>query len=654
MRALRHHVWDFLTQIGANRDDAWFLVGDFNELMSNSEKMGGPRRLESSFWDFRNLAYNCRIREIQSSGNQFSWGGWRDNIWVQCRLDRSFGNDNWFRLFPRSHMEYMEMWASDHRPILISFSADRNQRDTRRFFYDSRWRQKPDFEEAIARGWNGDIHQNFISVSDRIWKCRQELSRWKRGNNTNSEKEIQRIKDLEVEISKTDPDNQRMHFLKRRLSEAYRDEELYWKERSREQWLKAGDKNTKFFHNCVKNKKVKNRIHMLLDDHGCERFSEGSKGEVAVDYFRKMFLSSQPTDLEDIFEDFSPRVSSAINLELVAPISDIEIKHAVFNIKGSSGPGADGFNGKFYQENWNIVGPAITLEIKEFFRTAVFPPEWNFTNICLIPKIPNPTKMTDMRPISLCSVHYKIISKILCSRLKRFLPDLISDTQGAFVSGRLISDNVIIAHEMVHALRTYAKASTEFMAIKTDMSKAYDRVEWKFLETLLIKMGFDSLWIRWIMYCVTSVSFAVIINDNAYGFFKPERGIRQGDPLSPFLFILCTEALIHVLNRAERRGGITGMKASASGPAVHHLLFADDSLFMCKATKEESVEMKRCLQLYGSASGQVINYQKSSIIFGGKVDNQCREEVRRCLEIDKEGGEGTYLGLPECFNGSKT
>lgn len=444
-----------------------------------------------------------------------------------------------------------------------------------------------------------------------------------------------------------------MSVIKQKLSQAYREEEIYWKDRSRELWLQTRDKNTKYFHNSVKSKKVKNRIFMLLDENGVEQFSEGSKGTIAVDYFRDMFTSSAPQDLDSVLDTIDQRVSPAMNILLTAPVHEEEIRRAVFSIKGGSGAGSDGFNGKFYQQNWSVVGPAVSSEIKNFFRWGVFPSEWNFTNICLIPKVANPTKMSEMRPISLCSVHYKIISKILCGRLKQILPDLISETQGAFVSGRLISDNVIIAHEMVHALRTNASAASEFMAVKTDMSKAYDRVEWKFLEMLMEKLGFNLQWIKWVMYCVTSVTYAVLINETAHGLIKPERGIRQGDPLSPFLFILCAEALVSLLKRAEEKCDLTGVRASVSGPAIHHLLFADDSLLLCKANKEESSELKRCLQEYGRASGQSINYQKSSIIFGAKVPPEIRTEVKDCLNIQKEGGEGTYLGLPECFSGSK-
>lgn len=153
-------------------------------------------------------------------------------------------------------------------------------------------------------------------------------------------------------------------------------------------------------------------------------------------------------------------------------------------------------------------------------------------------KLDFPKLMTDLRPISLCFSIYKIISKILCFRLKKLLPHLVSKTQGAFISGSLISDNILIAHEMIYALRINPHCKGEFMAIKTDMSKAYDRVQWSFLEDLFLRMGFHEKWVVWIKKCVRTIYYTVLLNGKSHGLIKPERGIRQGDPLSLFLYFV--------------------------------------------------------------------------------------------------------------------
>ena len=237
----------------------------------------------------------------------------------------------------------------------------------------------------------------------------------------------------------------------------------------------------------------------------------------------------------------------------------------------------------------------------------------------MIPKTDRPKEMTEFRPISLCNVSYKIISKILCRRLKKFLPKLISETQSAFVARRLISDNILVAQEIFHAMRTNQICKSKFVAIKTDMSKAYDRVEWNFLEALMLKMGFAEKWVAWIKWCISSVSYQVLLNGEAKGNIIPSRGLRQGDPLSPFLFIILTGALISQIKGAEAEGRLTGLKIAQASPAVSHLLLTDDSLFFCKADVQKCAELMKIINNYGLVSGQQLNTSKSSILFGSKV-----------------------------------
>ena len=233
------------------------------------------------------------------------------------------------------------------------------------------------------------------------------------------------------------------------------------------------------------------------------------------------------------------------------------------------------------------------------------------------------------------------------------LPSLISETQSAFVPGRLISDNILIAQEMFHGLRTNKACKDKFMAIKTDMSKAYDRVEWIFIQQLLSKMGFDQHWIRLMMECISSVQYRVLLNGQLKGNIIPQRGLRQGDPLSPYLFIMCTEALVANIKNAEREKFLTGIKVARACPSISHLLFADDSLFFCKAKREECQTILRILKEYEVVSGQQINFEKSSIQFGHKIEEDLRQDLRDILGIQNLGGMGSYLGIPESLEGSK-
>ncbi|XP_010462981.1 PREDICTED: uncharacterized protein LOC104743622 [Camelina sativa] len=305
-----------------------------------------------------------------------------------------------------------------------------------------------------------------------------------------------------------------------------------------------------------------------------------------------------------------------MNEGLMAEVSDAEIKTALFSIGPTRAPGPDGFNAAFYQHFWTIVGPAIATEVRHFFKTGIMQNEWNHTNLCLIPKITEPKAMKDLRPISLCNVTYKIISKILTKRLKSVLPNVVSESQAAFIPGRYITDNVLIAHEVLHSLRVRKRCATSYMAVKTDISKAYDRIEWSFLEEVLIHKGFHTTWIKWIMSCVRSVSFSVIINGSPYGSFRPTRGIRQ----------------------ATREGRIQGIQISNGGPRVSHLFFADDSLFFVKADHRNSSTLLKIFKEYEDASGQMINLEKSSITFGNRVYHHNQGRIKQTLLIPNSGG----------------
>ncbi|MDV3143357.1 MAG: reverse transcriptase family protein [Sweet potato little leaf phytoplasma] len=255
--------------------------------------------------------------------------------------------------------------------------------------------------------------------------------------------------------------------------------------------------------------------------------------------------------------------------------------------------------------------------------------------IVLIPKKANPREVGDYRPISLCNVNYKIITKTIANRMKGILKEIISDNQSAFLKDKLISDNIIIGHECINAIITKNRFNKKNMAaLKLDISKAYDRVEWIYLENIMLKLGFNKSWVDLIMKCISTAEFSCLINGEKKGRFHSSRGLRQGDPLSPYLFLIVTEGPSHLISRANNRGSILGFVCN-NGPTISHLLFADDSLTFCRAEENELVTLKDLLNVFESVSGEAINYSKSAILFSPKLDKDKRSFLSNILGVNQ-------------------
>jgi hypothetical protein len=433
--------------------------------------------------------------------------------------------------------------------------------------------------------------------------------------------------------------------VERELCELFEREEVMARQRSRVEWLKEGDRNTPFFHARMSARRRANSIKALTREDGsrCTDAAE-IKGRVG-NYYSGLF-SSEPCDrMSEVLDSIPGKVTDEMNVDLCKPYTNEEIKQALFQMGPTKAPGPDGFPALFYQTHWDLVEEDICTAVRGFLAGEAIPEGFCDSVIVLIPKVTHPDNLKNFRPISLCNVLYKIASKVLANRLKVLLPCVISEQQSAFVPGRLITDNALIAHECLHTIRKQ-HAKKPFFALKIDMMKAYDRVEWAYLRGCLEKLGFDPAWINSVMRCVTMVRYAVKVNGELTDPVIPTRGIRQGDPISPYLFLLCTEGLSCLLHKQEENGQLMGIRNGRQGPSISHLLFADDSIFIAKSDQRSVLALQDTLQLFCAGSGQKINLDKSTIFFGNHCEELIKETVMNLLGVHNEALQDTYLGMP--------
>jgi hypothetical protein len=268
----------------------------------------------------------------------------------------------------------------------------------------------------------------------------------------------ERIQSIEQELHQL----QEQELMERPVSEAYlkdemhnllEQEELKWKQRAKENWLRNGDRNSKFFHACANQKHGRGRISEIKDKDGRPCGSKEEIKNASVSYFQELFTSGTNLEVSACTEALDCKVTESKNQKLVAAFTMDEISVALNQMPPLKGPGPDGFSACFYQHNWATVHPEVCSAILHFLNTGIMDARINITHIALIPKNVSPASVMDFRPISLCNVVYKLISKVLANRLKVVLPNIISPTQSAFIPGRLITDNILAAYETMHSMQ---------------------------------------------------------------------------------------------------------------------------------------------------------------------------------------------------------
>ncbi|XP_074297173.1 uncharacterized protein LOC141627867 [Silene latifolia] len=385
----------------------------------------------------------------------------------------------------------------------------------------------------------------------------------------------------------------------------------YWRQRAKLKLNCVGDTCTKYFFNWVKGRSGANTILGIKKKSLEWTFDMKEIGGLFLKHFSTIFKSdAQPEWFDNYMCNYG---------------------YLFDNLKRP-----DGIPAAFYQRYWAIVKKDVIIGVLNILNSGNVIKDFNKTFIVLIPKNDCTERVGDFRPISLCNVIMKVVTKCIANRLKGIMDDLVGPFQSAFVPNRSIADNIVIAQEILHVINHMNYGKEGLMAVKADMSKAYDRLNWNFIRGVLSSLNLPGSMVHLIMSTIENVTYDILINGAPMEKFEPRCGIRQGDPLSPYIFALCTEVLSQMILYAQDGTFIKGIKICKNGPEISHLLFADDSLFFIRG---DYGDLDFLMNIIDEYCPELLTY-----------DGQ---EVLAEYKFVPKHDLGNYLGLPTSIGSSK-
>ncbi|XP_021826800.1 uncharacterized protein LOC110767533 [Prunus avium] len=492
---IRRQLWSYLDGIASASNLPWMIAGDFNELVNNSEKCGGnpfSHRGGLVEWIDRN-----QLIDLGFIGAQFTWCRQNDNgVLTWERLDRGLSNIDWRHNFPEAFVRHLPRVKSDHCPLLISLQSSHLPcANVKPFRFQAMWLLHPTFRSFVAEKW-ADCTGNILQITKDLSIALVDWNKDVFGSLFRNKKVLlARIGGIQKALCRRY--SPFLVDLEKDLASDYQalldQEELFWLQKSRNTWLREGDRNTKFFHLSTIIRRRRNKLEGLTNAQGMWTNDKKDMENIIVDYFKTLFavqtMRYSNADLPQLF----PRLGTSELGNLNCDINPQVIKDCLFSIGSLKAPGPDGFPAKFYHDFWDLCQGTFIELIAGCFSSASIPDALNDTLITLVPKVASPSSVSQLRPISLCNTLYKVVSKIIVQKLRPLMQKIVSPAQASFIPGRQIVDNIIVAQEVLHKFRN-SKGKKGFIAWKIDLSKAYDRLHWDFIYDVLWEIGIRVRW----------------------------------------------------------------------------------------------------------------------------------------------------------------
>ncbi|KAL0302122.1 UNVERIFIED_CONTAM: hypothetical protein Scaly_3043400 [Sesamum calycinum] len=624
----RRELWTALRTLSTGiQDEPWLILGDFNAVMDDSEVCGQAADTSASMAEFRSCIRDTGLVTLPFTGCPFTWHNCSEgprSLWK--RLDRMLANGTWLDVWPGSSYVSALPSTSDHSPLILT--GTNRVAENAIFRFNNYLAQLPGFLGSVANIWKHHIPGTAmyeIVCKLKILKAEFRRQTKRTGELSVNVRKAKEFLDKAQALFSTYHEDIYLTLVKccrRVYAGAVKLEISMLQQRAKLRWLKHGDQNSKVFFRKINLTRVKQRVFQVAKASGETLTNQQEVIQEFISYFQTLIGGSSPIRTVDLgfLQHELRQITPAEASLLVATVTAAEVKEAFFDIEVESAPGPDGFGSAFYRAAWPVVGQSMLEAVGEFFRTGKLLKQINTTLLALIPKVNMPTYVSDYRPISCCNVLYKAITKIIVKRIQRVLPLLINYSQNAFVPGRSISDNILLAQEL---LAGYNQTRLpERCTLKVDIQKAYDSVEWDFLLEVLRLFNFPTHFITLIVQCVSTASFSVSLNGAIHGFFKGGRGLRQGDPMSPYLFVLVMEVGSALLRYRVQQSPQFQYHWKCKDLGLINLCFADDVLLFCLK----------------------VNPSKSQIIFSRAV--QQRQQLLDCVGFQEGSLPIKYLGIP--------
>ncbi|XP_073118526.1 uncharacterized protein [Henckelia pumila] len=646
-RVLRRDLWKNLLECNPQDGCPWIVGGDFNIISDPLDQSSGlvnhsgailePMHLLDQEWLNTKFGFSSVIVNLNN------------NIWFYTTADIAvsveFDHEQFLHLhlssalFPKdiylsivyakcNRVLRRDLWKNllecnpqdggdfniiadplDQSSGLVNHSGAFIPKPVSSFRFQNMW-----FLHHLSLNWNYPcVEKGLIRLVVKLKRLKYHLKWW---NQEVSRNIHDKVRDLDLVAAQAeeiyDSDNSEenraaLSLAQANLSLCLAMEEAFWKQKASAKWMVDGEKNSKLFHNMVNRRRARNTIFRIWDE-GVALETPSSIRESGVRFFENLLTGDPAVPSKPSFDRIPVLIDKADNFSMLAPISEKEVFDSVCSLHEDSAAGPDGFSAGFYRKCWDIIKEDLTEAIRDCWARAPLPRSFSATTIILIPKM-------KLRRDGLNSgrLAYAI----------RILPKIISPSQSGFVAGRLISDNILLAQEMVNHINYPIRGGNIFM--KLDMAKAYDRV--------LHAFGFSDGVCHQILRCINNIWFSININGTLSGFFPSNRGLRQGDPLSPLLFVIAAEYLSKGLDNLFSRH--RSLNYRIGWPfCLSHLAYADDIIIFSNGSIPGIRTLRDFSHHYKHCSGFLLQkYFRTDPLAAVRIMQNISASWRRLMKI---------------------